>query len=94
LDVIARSVNRRCGFPTGPVDIRGHTGRACIGSDPNSNSLEHVNVDEDIGCVAVARVVAMSRECGRDLLLNESGTNAASSPTSGDNSISRFNDAA
>jgi sugar lactone lactonase YvrE len=34
------------------VDI---TGRRLYRFDPNSNSLEHVNVDEDIGCVAVAR---------------------------------------
>jgi sugar lactone lactonase YvrE len=73
------------------VDI---TGRRLYRFDPNSNSLEHVNVDEDIGCVAVARgggyVAGMRTGIW---LLNESGTKRrklADNPE--DNSTSRFND--
>ena len=73
------------------VDI---TGRRLYRFDPNANSVQHVNVDEDIGCVAVARgggyVAGMRTGIW---LLNESGTKRrklADNPE--DNSTSRFND--
>jgi sugar lactone lactonase YvrE len=73
------------------VDI---TGRRLYRFDPHANRVEHVNVDEDIGCVAVARgggYVAGMRS--GIWLLNESGNKRrklADNPE--DHSISRFND--
>jgi sugar lactone lactonase YvrE len=73
------------------VDI---TGRRLYRFDPQAKRVEHVNVDEDIGCVAVARgggyVAGMRTGIW---LLNESGNKRrklADNPE--DNSISRFND--
>ncbi len=73
------------------VDITGHR---LYRFDPQSNNLEHANVDEDIGCVAVARgggYVAGMRS--GMWLLNESGTKRrklADNPE--ENATSRFND--
>jgi sugar lactone lactonase YvrE len=73
------------------VDI---TGRRLYRFDPNSNSVSHVAVEEDIGCVAVARgggYVAGMRS--GIWLLNESGEQRrtlAENPE--DNATSRFND--
>jgi len=73
------------------VDI---TGRKLYRYDPVTNNVRHVNVDEDIGCVAVARgggYVAGMRS--GIWLLNESGTKRrklVSNPE--DQAGSRFND--
>jgi sugar lactone lactonase YvrE len=73
------------------VDI---TGRRLYRFDPHSNKIEHVNVDEDIGCVAVARGGGYVAGLRSGIwLLNESGTKRrklADNPE--DQSVSRFND--
>src|SRR3569833_1533540 len=70
------------------------TGRKLFRFDPGTDHIEHVNVDEDIGCVAVARgggYVAGMRS--GIWLLNESGAKRrklVSNPE--DQARSRFND--
>jgi sugar lactone lactonase YvrE len=73
------------------VDI---TGRKLYRHDPLTGSVEHVSVDEDIGCVAVARgggYVAGMRS--GIWLLNESGTKRRKLVSNAeDQGSSRFND--
>jgi sugar lactone lactonase YvrE len=73
------------------VDI---TGRRLYRFDPDSNRVEHTNVDEDIGCVAVARGGGYVAGMRTGLwLLNEAGTKRrklADNPE--DHATSRFND--
>jgi sugar lactone lactonase YvrE len=73
------------------VDI---TGRRLYRFDPHSGEVEHANVDEDIGCVAVARGGGYVAGLRSGIwLLNESGTKRrklADNPE--DQSVSRFND--